>query len=308
MKKILITGASGFISSYLIPDLVKEGNEVTGLDITPPPAALKKLEKGFLSMRVDLTSTADLYRAVYTARPTHILHLGSVLAEPCDENPVRGFAINFNSTLILLDAALTLGIKRFVMTSSIAVFGRGAAEPVRDDAHKNPSNIYGQTKLACEHLMEWYRKKHGLSSTGVRFPWVFGPGRKTGITAVYSSKLLDSIGAGEKVEIPNPGEKGDWLYVKDAVKALKLVLDAEDTPQTVYNIMGSVHSIREVVEIAKRIRPDADIRYTGDGSSSPYPASYDDSAARRDLGWKPDYMIEQAVEEHLRIAGSRIYG
>jgi UDP-glucose 4-epimerase len=67
-----------------------------------------------------------------------------------------------------------------------------------------------------------------------------------------------------------------------------------------------VHSIREVVEIARRIRPDARVAYgAGGGSLSPYPVAYDDRAARAELGWAPDYTIEAAVAEHLRRVASR---
>ena len=68
------------------------------------------------------------------------------------------------------------------MISSISVFGRDVEEPVKDEAVKNPETIYGQTKLASEHLMLWYARKHGLDTRALRFTWVFGPGRTTGTT------------------------------------------------------------------------------------------------------------------------------
>lgn len=139
------------------------------------------------------------------------------------------------------------------MTSSISVFGRGLPEPVVDDANKLPETIYGQTKLACEHLMDWYRRVHGLSAGAVRFPWVFGPGRTTGITAEYSSKLLDSIAEGKKIVIDSPEEKGDWLYVKDAVKSLIMLMEKEDNQEIAYNIMGGLYTVREAMEIAMKI-------------------------------------------------------
>jgi UDP-glucose 4-epimerase len=234
-----------------------------------------------------------------------VFHLGAILAGPCEDNPSRGFQVNFDSTRVLLDACAAQHVGRFFMISSISVFGRGVPEPVSDDAVKIPETIYGQTKLASEHLLEWYARKRGIEAGALRFTWVFGPGRTTGITALYSSLILDAIARGEPIDVPNPEERGDWLYVKDAVKAILALWDAKLSRQRIFNIAGGVHSIREVVEMARKLRPDARVNLaTSDRTLAPYPVAYDDSAARTELGWKPDYTIESAVAEHLRIVSA----
>jgi nucleoside-diphosphate-sugar epimerase len=188
------------------------------------------------------------------------------------------------------------------MVSSISVFGRDVTEPVSDLAVKNPETIYGQTKLASEHLMHWYARKHGLDTRALRFTWVFGPGRTTGITALYSSLILDAMARGKPLTIPNPDERGDWLYIQDAVKAILTLWEAKEPRQRIYNVAGGVHSIREVVQIARKIRPDAQVTLQEGGKSlSPYPAAYDDTPARREIGWEPGYKIEAAVREHIGI-------
>ncbi|MEW6263214.1 MAG: NAD(P)-dependent oxidoreductase [Thermodesulfobacteriota bacterium] len=307
--KVLITGAGGFIGSNLAAALLEKGAEVIALDIAREPAALAGMKDGLAYVRGDLASAEDLYRTMMIHRPTDVFHLGSVLAGPCDENPALGFKINFGSTLALLDAAAELKVRRFTLASSIAVFGQDVPEPVRDDAPKNPANIYGQTKLACEHLLRWYARAKGLDGRAVRFTWVFGPGRTTGITALYSSLLLDAVARGETVEVPNPDEIGDWLYVKDAVRALLILHEAEEAPQRIYNIAGGVHSIREVLTLALELKPGAKVLYGQAGRRmSPYPAVYDDTPAREQLGWRPEYSIEKAVEEHLAVVSARIAG
>ena len=304
--KFLVTGAAGFIGSYLVPALLERHDEVVALDLAPEPASLSGLGPGLTYVRADLGSPEDPYRAMLAHRPHSIFHLGSLLAGPCDENPVLGFKVNFNSTLNLLDAAAQIGVKRFVMTSSIAVFGKDVPEPVADDAAKNPANIYGQTKLACEHLLRWYVEKKGLDCRALRFTWVFGPGRTTGITALYSSLLLDQVALGQAVDVPNPEETGDWLYVRDAVKALLLAHDATTAPRLIYNIAGGAHAIREALTLAKGFMPRADITFQPGGKVfSPYPAAYDDTPARQDLGWSPDYDLARAVREHLETVSAR---
>jgi UDP-glucose 4-epimerase len=307
--RVLVTGGAGFIGSYLVPKLLEEGLEVLVFDLASNPKSLAPAMDQVTYVRGDLASAADLYRVMMAEKITEVFHLGSVLAGPCEANPVQGFRINFQSTQALLDASLALKIKRFIMISSISVFGRNVPEPVRDDAVKDPETIYGQTKLASEHLLLWYARKRGLDTSALRFTGAFGPGRTTGITALYSSLILDAMARGEALTIPNPEEKGDWLYVKDAVKALWLLHEAQNPGQRIYNIAGGVHSIREVVEIARKYCPNSQVALAAGGQClSPYPAAYDDTPARNEIGWAPDYATEAAVREHIQIVKSETSG
>jgi UDP-glucose 4-epimerase len=303
--RVLVTGGAGFIGSYLVPALLDLDYAVTVFDAATEPAALTAYRSRIDYVRGDLGLAPDLYRAMTTCRPDGVFHLGALLAGPCDDDPMRGFQVNFDSTRVLLDACAAQGVRKFFLASSIAVFGRDAPEPVSDRAVKNPENIYGQTKLASELLLQWYARRRGIDGRALRFTWVFGPGRTTGITALYSSLILDAIARGEAIDVPNPDERGDWLYVKDAVAAMLTLWRADTIRQRIFNIAGGVHSIREVVDIARKIRPDARVTLAPSGQTlSPYPAAYDDSAARRELGWQPGYTIEAAVAEHLDIVSA----
>ena len=303
--RVLVTGGAGFIGSYLVPALLARGDEVTVFDLAEEPLTLARHRDRIGYVRGDLGAPEDLYRAMMMCRPEGVLHLGAMLAGPCEENPGRGFRVNFGSTQALLDACVAQQARKFFMVSSIAVFGRDVPEPVRDDAPKNPETVYGQTKLACEHLLQWYARKRALDACALRFTFVFGPGRTTGITATYSSLVLDAIARGEPVAIPNPGERGDWLYVRDAVRAILAVWDQGGLAQRIFNVAGGVHSIRDVVDIALRIRPGARVDFGGSTAPlSPYPAAYDDAPARSQFGWRPGYTIEAAVAEHLRVVAS----
>ena len=299
--KVLVTGAGGFIGRYLIPALLDKGHSVVATDLYLPKEAASSERLTWHPL--DVSRSEGVYKTMLSERPDAVIHLVSWLAGPCEADPLRGWEINFLSTQYLLDAGIAAGLKRFVFSSSISVFGKGVPEPVRDDAVKEPITMYGQTKLACEHLLRWYKNKHGIEAGAVRFPWVYGPGRETGITAMYSSKLLDALARKEPLHIAWPEEKGDWLYVKDAVRALLLVLESKTIPQTGYNIMGGVYSIREAMAVAKKVCPEAAISFVDNAppSDNPYPLSYDDSLARRDLGWKPDYSLEAGFRDHIAI-------
>jgi len=304
--EILVTGGAGFIGSYLIPRLLDMGMEVVVFDMAKEPAALEPIKDKISYVRGDLASEADLYRVMMSHKITDVFHLGAILAGPCEENPIYGFKINFHATQTLLDASVALKVNRFFMMSSISVFGRDASEPVADDARKNPETVYGQTKLACEHLLRWYHRKHGLDTRALRFSWVFGPGRTRGITALYSSLILDAIARNEPMTVTNPNEKGDWLYIQDAIRAILAVWDAKDPKQRIYNIAGGVHAISDVVEIAKKIRPESKVSLVPQGEAqSPYPVAYDDHVARSEIGWQPKYSIEEAVREHIEFVSGQ---
>ncbi len=303
---MFVTGGSGFIGSYLIPQFLDRGYEVAIFDVAPEPRLLKCARSRIEYIRGDLGSKADLYRALMDFRPNGVFHLGALLAGVCEKNPVRCFQTNFESTHVLLDASVSLKINKFFLMSSIAVFGRDAVEPVADSAAKNPENIYGQTKLAAEHLLLWYARHHGLDVCALRPTLVFGPGRTTGLSAQYTSRVLDAIALNEPIVVSNPEQRGDWLYVKDAVKAILAAWDAPLGDQRIFNIAGSVHSVREVVEIARRLRPDAQVTFEKKAAGSlPYAVAFDDSTARRVLGYAPDYTIETAVADHLNTISER---
>ena len=297
--RILVTGGGGFIGAQLVLALLRQGDEVVVLDLAPCPPALEGA-KNVTYVRGDCGSEIDLYRVMTAHAIEGVFHLGAMMAGPCEANPPAAFRANFRSTQALLDAAVVLGVKRFFFMSSISVFDPGQPEPVPHDGIKNPPNIYGQTKLASEHLLRWYTKHHGIDTRGIRPTWVWGPNRRNGLTTLYTTAMVDRIAAGGDVFIDNPEERGDWLYVHDCVKAMLLVWNAKDPGERIYTICGSVHSIREVAEIAMKHCPASRVSFSAAATEpSPYAVRFDDTPARRDFGWKPDYTIAEAVKDHL---------
>ncbi len=297
--KTLVTGATGFIGSHLIPALVDRGHQVVATDAVAEPRWItSKLNIPY--ERADLGSDAEAKELVLRVRPDGIVHLAGLLAEACEANPQLGFRINVMATLALLRWCVAQGTRRFVMASSPSVFGRGLPEPVANDAVKLPETVYGQTKLACENLLDWYRRVHGLSVGAVRFPWVYGPGRTTGLTALHSSFLLDAIARGEEVVVEDADQAGDWLYVHDAVRSLILMLEKGTHSRVAYNIMGEVHSVREAMNIAQELFPKARIKMRHSAPAPyPYASSFDDTQARDELGWRPEYSIRRGMKEHV---------
>ena len=120
--RILVTGGAGFIGSHLVRALLRQGDEVIVFDRVPVPHLLSDVRDSITYVQGDAASEVDLYRAVATSRAEGIFHLGALLAGACEENPPLAFQINFRSTQVLLDAALSCGVKRFFFMSSISLY------------------------------------------------------------------------------------------------------------------------------------------------------------------------------------------
>jgi UDP-glucose 4-epimerase len=297
--RILVTGGGGFIGANLVRALLAQGDEVVVLDLAPRPQQFADCAR-LTYVCGDIGSELAIYRTLSGNGIEGIFHLGALMAGPCEADPPAAFTVNFRSTQILLDAAMTFGIKKFFFMSSISVYDPSQPEPVPQDGVKNPPNIYGQTKLAGEHLLLWYMKHHGIDARGIRPTWVWGPNRQHGLTTQYTTAMINRIAQGGDVFIDNPDERGDWLYVHDCVKAMMLVWNAGEPGDRIYTICGSVRSVREVATIAMKYCPQTKVRFSDKAAEpSPYAVWFDDSAAKRDLGWKPDYSIEDAVKDHL---------
>lgn len=305
--RILVTGGAGFIGSHLVRALLKQGDEIVVFDRVPVPNLLGDVLGDVTYIQGDSASEVDLYRAVTTSRAQGLFHLSALLAGECERNPPQAFQVNFRSTQVLLDAALACGLKRFFFMSSISLFSPASAEPVPEDAPKEPATIYGQTKLAGEHLLRWYADNHGLDVRGIRPTWVWGPNRTNGLTTRYTAGLISSIAAGGNVHIANPEERGDWIYIHDTVKAMLLVWNAARPARHFYTVCGGVHTIREVAEVARRWCPETNVTYAQQGANtSPYACSFDDSAIREELGYVPEWSIEDSVKDYIRVMTGKI--
>ena len=254
--RVLVTGGAGFIGSYLVPRLLERGDEVVVFDMAPEPKALAPVMDRIGYVRGDLGSAPDLYRAMMSCRPEGVFHLGAILAGPLRRE--SGAGVPGQLRLDPGAAGCGRGLEDAASSSWSAPSPSSAAtrpSRSRTTPRRTPRRSTARPSSHPNTCCPGTRASTAWTPAPCGSPGCSGRVAPPGSPRSTPRSILDAIARGEAVSVPNPEERGDWLYVKDAVKAILLVWDRTSPPQRIYNIAGGVHSIREVVAIAQRLRP-----------------------------------------------------
>lgn len=292
---ILVTGGGGFIGRFLVEALIEKGHSVVAVDKNPSPFREHPKVTYYVA---DITDIVTLNKIFIKHKPTAVIHLAALLADTCENDPILATKVNIDATQYLLELSITHGIDRFVFMSSASVYHPDTPEPVKEEDAGKPVSYYGITKYTGELIGLWYARKGLLDFRALRPTVVFGPGRFRGPSAEYSSLILEKALRGEKVIIKNPEDRVNYIYVRDTVNALINLLEAEKTTSRVYNAGGFVSKVIEFVELVKTYIPSLNY-YVEPAPTVRYPAVIDDSRARLELGWKPVYLHDRAIEDYI---------
>jgi nucleoside-diphosphate-sugar epimerase len=307
--RFLITGAKGFIGTWIVQELVERGDQPYVFDIDAESHRLNALLTNDQFARVafiqgDITKLADVDRAVAENGVTHMLHLAGLQVPGCAADPIRGAMVNVIGTLNVFEVARKRRdlIQRIVYASSAAVFGPeefygGATVP--EGAPLMPGTHYGVFKQCNEGNARVYFQNDGISSVGIR-PWaVYGVGRDQGITSGPTKAIKATI-VGRPYIIRFTGST-DLQYVRDIAKIFIRSAEAEVTGAKVFTPRGSVVSIAEFIVTLERVLPDARGLIKAEGRPLPIAADLDDSALQRDLGHVSRTPLEEGIRETAGI-------
>ena len=314
---ILITGGAGYIGSATAEALIKAGHSVTVYDslVTGHRGAVPS---GTNFIHATLDDSHALAEALTTQKFDAVMHFAAFIeAGESMKDPGRFFHNNFTNSLALMETAVRAGVKKFVFSSTAAVY-QSSEEPLTEESPIGPTNVYGQTKLMTEQALEWYRQIHGLHFAALRYFNACGalPGR--GEAHQPESHLIPlvlrvALGQRESASIfgtdyPTPDGTciRDYIHIADLVSAHQLALAAlEKSDRLVYNVgSGNGYSVREVIETARKVtgHPIPVIESPRrPGDSARLVASSDKIC--HELGWKPKHdnmrdILSSAWEWH----------
>ena len=321
--RILVTGGAGYIGSAVVEILLQRGYHVVvydnlskgHADLVPPGTPL---------VTADLLDTASLTRALREHRIDAVVHMAAFsLVGESVHDPARYYQNNVHASLVLLDAMRDVGIARFVLSSTAAVYGEPAKQPIEEQDPTAPTNPYGETKLALERALSWYGHAYGLASISLRYFNAAGATPRAGErhdpeTHLIPIVLQAAAGTRRAATIfgdDYPTRDGtcvrDYIHVLDLAEAHVLALEAlrPGDPLRIYNLGcgGEGYTVREVIDVATRVTGrhvpvEVGPRRPGD------PAVLIASSDRiiRDLAWRPTHQnLDEIIASAWRFMQQR---
>jgi len=305
-KRILVTGAAGFIGSNLTDDLLNLGANVIGID-NLFNGRLENLEEAFenknfqfykgdirdFSFLLEILKDIDIiyHEAAFTSVPQSV-----VMPESCND-------VNINGTLNVLNAARRRDVEKIIYASSSGVYGDTPTLPKKEDMLRIPISPYGVSKLACESYMEVYHQVYGLNTISLRYFNVFGPRQQdspySGVIAIWLGRLIKN----RNLIIFGDGHQSrDFTYIKDVVQA-NILASQNNISGEILNI-GAGSPIK-VLELAKLMLKLTDKEHLEIIFDPPRPGDIihsfaDISKARELLKFQPKYNQEQGLRDYFK--------
>ena len=316
--KLLVTGGAGYVGSVCAAHLLEAGNEVVVLDDLST-GHRDAVPDGARFVEGDLAEAAgDVLAEGFDG----VVHFAarSLVGESV-QRPEIYWDGNVVKSLRLLEAIRTHGTPRLVFSSTAATYGEPEQVPIREDSPTRPTNPYGASKLAIDHMISSYAAAHGLAATSLRYFNVAGAHGRYGERHTVETHLIPIIlqvaaGARESVQMfgddwdtPDGTCVRDYIHVDDLADAHLRALDrAEPGRHAIYNLgVGEGFSVREVVEACRTVtgHPIPAVvapRRAGD----PAVLVASSERARAELGWSPSRTLQDMVADAWRFAQGRL--
>lgn len=310
--KILVTGGAGYIGSTVTEELLKDGHQVVVYDnlakghseAVDPAAAL---------VRADLMDGATLRATLSEHSIDAVIHMAAdSLVGESSVKPAKYYHNNVVAGLELLDAMRDCDVKYLVFSSTAAVFGEPDKQPIEEGDPTNPTNPYGESKLAFERAMRWYDSAYGLRYASLRYFNAAGASNRCGEshdpeTHLIPILLQTAIGQRAEVEVYGqdyPTQDGtcirDYIHVIDLARAHVLALNVLDQGSRIYNLGcgGDGYSVRQVIDVAREVTgKDIPVRIGPRRPGDPAVLIASSERIKRELDWVPQYQDLRLIVE-----------
>jgi nucleoside-diphosphate-sugar epimerase len=317
MGRILVTGALGQIGSELVPALRRRhgADRVVASDVRMP--AGPDADQGGPFESLDCTHLREIDDVVRRYDVDTLYHLAALLSAVAEEKPRMAWDVNMGGLYRVLEVARKHRCAVF-FPSSIGAFGPGAPKrKTPQDTIQRPETLYGITKVSGELLCDYYARRFGIDSRGLRLPGLIShvapPG---GGTTDYAVEIFhQAVRYRHYTCFLRPDTCLDMMYMPDAIRAMIELMEADATRlmhRNAFNLSAMSFTPAQLAQAIRKHLPDFAIDYDVDpvrqAIADSWPDAVDDSAARREWDWKPQWDLEAMTADMLAQLGSRIGG
>lgn len=310
MKNVLVIGSTGQIGSELTRELRKRyGNDSIIAGYIKGAEPKGELKESGPSAEADVTNPEMIANIVKKYNVDTIYNLAALLSVVAEKKPQLAWKIGIDGLWNILEVARENNCAVFT-PSSIGSFGLSTPHTqTPQDTVQRPGTIYGVSKVTTELLSDYYFKKYGVDTRSVRFPglisYVTPPG---GGTTDYAVDIYYTAVRGEKFVCPiKKGTLMDMMYMPDGLHAAISLMEADPTRlvhRNGFNIASMSFDPDEIFQAIKRHKPNFEMEYDVDmlkqGIADSWPDSLDDSCARAEWDWKPQYDLESMTVDMLK--------
>jgi UDP-glucuronate 4-epimerase len=304
-ERVLVTGGTGCIGSWVVRNLVQEGVPVVVLTAGRHDERLRLILMpaelaGITVVTGDIVDLPTLEEASRRHAVNRVIHLAGMQLPFCAADPVRGAQVNVVGTVAVFELARRLGIERVVYASSAAVYGPAshyAESTLGPGAAFFPTSHYGVYKVANEGSASVYWRSDGISSVGLRPHSVYGPGRDQGMTSKPTVAII-AAAAGRPYHIGFNG-RYQFQYADDVAKTFVRALRVPFAGAAVYDIGGATTGVDEIVRCIEAHAPDARGRITLGDRPLQLPEAFDGRPIAEALGPRAETPLDVGVGRTL---------
>jgi UDP-glucose 4-epimerase len=319
VTRVVVTGGAGFIGSHVVDALVARGDEVLALDdlSTGRRENLAAALDGGAELDVADVTDADAAAArVAEFGPETVFHLAAQIdVRRAVREPAFDAEVNVAGTIAMLEGARSAGARFVFASTGGAIYGEGAGRelPLAEDAKRLPDSPYGQSKLAAEGYVGYYRRVHDVPAVSLRLGNVYGPRQdplgEAGVIAIFCGRVID----GRPPTVFGDGaQTRDYVYVDDIVAAFLAAesgLSAGNELADVYNVgTGRETSVLDLVERLGRIggKPGLEPELAPPREGEVERIALDASRAEAQLGWRSEVELDPGLERTLASVNEKM--
>jgi nucleoside-diphosphate-sugar epimerase len=315
MKRIMVTGAAGQIGSELTLALRKKYDNDNVLATDIKTLIGPKLSDSGPFEYVNVIDQETIKSAVKKHKIDTIFHMSAILSASGETRPQLAWHVNLNGTFNILETAREYRMVRVFCPSSIAAFGPETPRlNTPNDTILKPKTMYGLTKVAGELLGDYYVRRFGLDVRGCRYPGIISyetlPGGGTTDYAV--AIFFEAVKNKRYTCFLREDTRLPMMYIPDCLKATLDLMEADFSRlkhHADFNVAAMSFSAGELAAEIKKHIPDFKITYEPDYRqviADSWPESIDDSAAREEWGWRPDYDLTRMTSDMLNVLQKRL--